>query len=677
MASYTGQMVKRRALALDETVKWLPLHDAYYLLAEVMTSMRAAPLVVMQEALLQIEAHASSEVYGATCGVLCGGHYRDPRSDATYLLVEGIERAARLDRDADPAASLAADLSRAIAIAERAGRTVVGWYRFDVALSHRVPATDAGIHRSLFPEGWQVALLRDGADGEGSGAFIRVEPTEGRAFPIPFLELIPHKRAKKHNSKRTSVQWRSYTAEAPVVALPVDAFHDRSPRHAKKLGPNDGAPRSAPLAGVFARWSARRSSAAGLERPVIPRSPAERVVESAAPPPSIEREVRPPLNGGVIEPPQVVRPRPPEESWPPPEELSVSPEELSESSEERSESPEERSESPEQLSESSEELLESPGELLEPPSELAEPPAGLSVPFEDLPATFEDLSASFEDLSEPLEDLSAPFDDLPAPDQVLPALAEAGAAVEEDPPTPSDAGASTPEFDDRATIADDPRTVIVERDNAAEAPPSELDALFTEWRPGADVRAASGPFSLPRRSPVSGTVVKRAVAAVALIGVAYAGVQRVRAVQESRGAVAAGAATSDETETREVATGRLADAEPAHSTNGRSSDGDFTPEQKAEVRSSLAHISDSRTALVAHLDTLETVLATSRNGAGEADACARAGSAYQSSLDDLARIDLARKRLASLVGPMRMAGIDSLATIASDLHPRLRNVCPQ
>ena len=107
MNLYTGQAAKRRALPLDQTVRWLPLHDAYYLLAEVMTSTRAVPLVVMQEALLQVEAHASSEVYGSTCGILCGDQYRDSKSGVSYLLVEGIERAARMDRDGDPDASLA------------------------------------------------------------------------------------------------------------------------------------------------------------------------------------------------------------------------------------------------------------------------------------------------------------------------------------------------------------------------------------------------------------------------------------------------------------------------------------------------------------------------------------------------------------------------------------------
>lgn len=617
MAPYTGQVAKRRALALDQTVKWLPLHDAYYLLAEVMTSMRAAPLVVLQEALLQVEAHASSEVYGATCGVLCGGLYRDPKSSTTYLLVEGIERATRMERDGDAAASLAADLSRAIASAERTGRTVVGWYCFDVALSHRIPATDAGIHRSLFPEVWQVALLRDGADGEGSGAFIRVEPTEGRAFPIPFLELISRKRARGHGPKRTSVQWSSYTAESPVVPLPVDAFHDASPRHAKRPKPNNGAPQGAPLAGVFARWSARRSAAAGPERPVIPRSPGERIVGSAAPPPRIDEQVPPPRHSEVSEPPTAVRPPLPDESWSPPEtpvvaEVPIVPE--------------------------------------------------VSVP-EERAASSDDLPASSDDLPVSTGDLPTPFED-----RVEPA---------EGPASPLEERESVPDAEDPATVPEGQPTVIVERERASEAPPDELDALFTEWRPGVDERATSRPFSIPRSWPISGAVVKRAVAAVALLGVAYVGVQRIRAAQAGRSAVATGEAPGQQSATREVANGRLADAEAPRSTNGRSSDGGFTPEQRTEVRTSLARISESRAALIAHLDTLESALAISRNGTGESDACARAGSAYQSSLDDLARIDLARKQLASLVGPMRMAGIDSLSRIASDLHPRLREVCPQ
>jgi hypothetical protein len=283
MAPNTGQAAKRRALPLDRTVKWLPLHDAYYLLAEVMTSTRALPLVVMQEALLQVEAHASSEVYGSTCGVLCGAPYKDPTSGVSYLLVEGIERGVRVNRDGDPAASLAAELSIAIASAERAGRTVVGWYCFDVALSQKIPATHAGIHRSLFPEPLEVALLRDGSDGEGSGAFVRVEPTEGRAFSIPFMELIPRKHARGHGPRRTSIEWSNYSSESEVVPLPVEKFRDASPPAPKPAPRKRERAERVRRPGLFAGALGERPPRAVPRRPVEPRRDAQPLRESPAP----------------------------------------------------------------------------------------------------------------------------------------------------------------------------------------------------------------------------------------------------------------------------------------------------------------------------------------------------------------------------------------------------------
>jgi hypothetical protein len=570
MAPNADRAMKRRALPLDQTVRWLPLHDAYYLLAEVMTSARALPLVVMQEALLRVEMHASSEVYGSTCGVLCGAQYRDPSSGAAYILVEGIERATRVYRDADPDASLAVDLSRAIDAAGREGRIVVGWYRFDVALYPRLPVADAGIHRALFPEPWQVALLRDGADGEGSGVFMRVEPTEGRAFPIPFFELIPKKRARGRAPKRTSVQWRNYNAESEVVALPVEAYRSPAPRHAKRPRTN-GAPESVPRVGIFSRLGARLS-ATTQERPLFPHKPVERVAASEAPPSKVEP------------------PPPPAEPWTPPEAAEAP----------HSDALDERQAEPTPEPVKSPEPVQTP-EMVAPP-----PPATAEIP-EDLPGAYEE-----------------------------PVLAR--------PPT----------------------------EGEYQTPSEELDALFTEWRPDAAGRAASRRFGAPGSWSVPASVVKRAIAAALILGAGYVGVQRVRAERASRQSVATGAVVPQEDRTEDVASGRLTEAAPGRPTNGG-----FSAAERAEVRSALARISDSRTVLVAHLDTLSSTLSGPASDSSASERCTRAGALYKSSLDDIARIDLARQKLTSLVGPMRMAGVDSLSTITSDLHQRLRELCPQ
>ena len=512
MAPYSGQVAKRRALPLDRAVRWLPLDDAYYLLAEVMTSTRAVPLVVMQEALLRMEAHASSEVYGSTCGVLCGAQYRDPKSGATYLLVEGIERAVRLDLGGDPDASLAADLSKAIASAERTGRTVVGWYRFDVALSHKIPATDAGIHRSLFPEPWQVALLRDGADGEGTGAFIRVEPTEGRAFPIPFFELIPRRRSRARGSKRTSIEWSNYTAESPVVPLPVDAFRDVSPPRPKpapsKLVRTSRPRRSKLLTDVLGEWPLRS----------VPRRPPDVPRESEAP-----------------------------------ERTPFAPRE---------------SEAPER------------------------------TPF--------------------------------AP--------RAGPPPEKTPYAPL--GGPSPE----------------------RAPFAPLGGASPE-------RPRFAPLAQGGLRASSDTLVKGAIGVAAVLVVTF-----FMARGDASSSYAGVAADSGEVATAAgVARGDGSGGDGTGAANPGT--GPFTAGERARVWSALAAVAARRTNLAARLDTLDDALLAARSGGDRTVPCARAAALYQSALGDRAKIDAARRELTQLVGPMRMAGVDSLAERTTAMQRSIEGSC--
>jgi hypothetical protein len=601
MAPYADKAIKRRALPLDQMVRWLPLDDAYYLLAEVMTSTRALPLVVMQGTLLQIEMHASSEVYGSTCGVLCGAPYRDPKSEAAYLLVEGIERATRVERLGDPEASLAVDLSRAVDAAEHAGRMVLGWYRFDVALSPRIPLADVGVHRSLFPEPWQVALLRDGADGEGSGAFVRVEPTEGRAFPIPFFELVPHRRGRGA-AKHTSVQWRNYSAESEVVPLGIDAYRNAG-QSSTQRPKSRSAPATESRPGIFARLGTRLSPSR-QERPIIPHKPAERVAPAEA------------MSPRAIPQPAIPRAAAPEET--------------------------------------------------------VEIPASAEVPRErELPERPDVPRAA------PSNGKRDGAVDLPRSDAVARSAAIPEAADVGDGSTTSESLeiANAPELPEARPVAgDQPSWVRTAQNEPPPQPRSELDAIFTDWRPDAAGRAGSDIPGVPQRWPLHGSGVKWLVAAALLLAAGYVGVQRLRAAQAERESVAAAA---QPTRTEEIATGQLADARTARVSADRPASGAFAPAERAAVRSALARIGDSRATLVAHLDTLATAMSGDASDSSQSALCERAGALYRSSVDDMARIDVARRKITSLVGPMRMAGIDSLTKIAGDLRSRLRERCPQ
>jgi len=226
MTQHARHAVEIRHLPSERLVKWLPLDDGYYLLASVMTSTRAAPVFVTQKALLQVEAHQVRAVGAHACGILCGAGCVDPATGMEFVLIEDTAPAVRTATINDADAALAADLSRVIAQLERSGRRIMGWYRCDVPLGQLISIQNVGLHRSLFGQPWQVSLFRDGVMGQGRGALIRVEPNEGRAFSIPFVEISAHRRLHSHAPLLTSINWLNYRAESEVALLPDGAFLD-------------------------------------------------------------------------------------------------------------------------------------------------------------------------------------------------------------------------------------------------------------------------------------------------------------------------------------------------------------------------------------------------------------------------------------------------------------------
>lgn len=226
MTQHARHTVEIRHLPSERLVKWLPLDDGYYLLASVMTSTRAAPVFVTQKALLQVEAHQVRAVGNHACGILCGAGCVDPATGMEFVLIEDTAPAIRTATINDADAALAADLSRVIAQLERSGRRIMGWYRCDVPLGQLISIQNVGLHRSLFGQPWQVSLFRDGIMGQGRGALVRVEPNEGRAFSIPFVEISAHRRVHSHAPLLTSISWLNYRSESEVALLPDEAFLD-------------------------------------------------------------------------------------------------------------------------------------------------------------------------------------------------------------------------------------------------------------------------------------------------------------------------------------------------------------------------------------------------------------------------------------------------------------------
>jgi hypothetical protein len=115
--------VETRRLPLDRMVGWLPRDDAFYLLAAVMPSARAEPVVVTRDALLQVERHLREPGGVRGCGLLHGAICVCPRTGISYLCIDGAVRAVMAVTDDEPHAAAVVVLLRAL------GDAVVGSQR--------------------------------------------------------------------------------------------------------------------------------------------------------------------------------------------------------------------------------------------------------------------------------------------------------------------------------------------------------------------------------------------------------------------------------------------------------------------------------------------------------------------------------------------------------------------
>lgn len=322
MTQHARHTVEIRHLPSERLVKWLPLDDGYYLLASVMTSTRAAPVFVTQKALLQVEAHQVRAVGEHACGILCGAGCVDPATGMEFVLIEDTAPAVRTATINNADAALAADLSRVIAQLERSGRRIMGWYRCDVPLGQLISIQNVGLHRSLFGQPWQVSLFRDGIMGQGRGALVRVEPNEGRAFSIPFVEISAHRRVHGHAPLLTSISWLNYRAESEVALLPDEAFLDGYQFPPEEPVYTASPRRAGLLSGLFPHRppsvTPRRATPVDpVQTPTAPAAPTPPLsAESVRPAPPVPR--RPP-SAPVPEPPPVARAPEPSPSAPVPE----------------------------------------------------------------------------------------------------------------------------------------------------------------------------------------------------------------------------------------------------------------------------------------------------------------------------------------------------------------------
>jgi hypothetical protein len=199
---------------------WTPTQDSYYELAQRLRSEARLPLYLTQAAILDFETHLRDSSLPLPFGLLAGDVCVCPQSKLEYLLVDTVSRArVELGGD-DPYAQLAEELQSLASEQSRKSKVAIGWYLGGLADDLTLDADVTRLHEQLFPERWQVALVRGAASGAERGAFLRYESIWTRWYSIPFFEFLPERAGQKKGERRTAILWENYRADAP--ARPLD-----------------------------------------------------------------------------------------------------------------------------------------------------------------------------------------------------------------------------------------------------------------------------------------------------------------------------------------------------------------------------------------------------------------------------------------------------------------------
>jgi hypothetical protein len=199
---------------------WTPTQDSYYELAQRLRSEGRLPVYLTQAAILEFEAHLRESPLPLPFGLLAGDVCVCPRTRLEYLLADTVSRArVELGGD-DPYAQLAEELQSLASEQSRQRKVPIGWYLGGLADDLTLDADVTRLHEQLFPERWQVVLVRGAASGAELGAFLRYESVWARWYSIPFFELLPERGGHKKGERRTAIRWENYRADEP--ALPLD-----------------------------------------------------------------------------------------------------------------------------------------------------------------------------------------------------------------------------------------------------------------------------------------------------------------------------------------------------------------------------------------------------------------------------------------------------------------------
>lgn len=245
----------------------------FFRLADMLSTSRSVPpLYIEQLALRSIEGLLRDGDVPLAFGLLIGNRYFCPRASREYLLIDEVVSAHIEPSAKSLTEALTRELREVAASAERRGRLPIGWFVGGADVLEPVAREDLALHTAVFPEAWQVMLLRDGVEGDVNGAFVRIEPSDGRPYAIRFFELIPDSVLAHDRVPKSVVRWKNYSTEAAVVRLEGEVVQQVAPT------PKDGILRR--LSG-FRRRTVSLGPAAATANGVVPHI-------SVATPPAME-----------------------------------------------------------------------------------------------------------------------------------------------------------------------------------------------------------------------------------------------------------------------------------------------------------------------------------------------------------------------------------------------------
>ena len=200
-------------------LSWAPTQDSYYELAQILRREGRLPLYLTQAAILDFEAHLRESSLPLPFGLLAGDICICPDTKLEYLLVDTAVRARVELGEDDPYAQLAEELQALVAEQTKRRKLAIGWYLGGLANDLTLDDDVTRLHGQLFPERWQVALVRGADSGAERGAFLRYESIWSRWYAIPFFEFHSERAGHKKGEVGTAIRWENYRADEPVRPL--------------------------------------------------------------------------------------------------------------------------------------------------------------------------------------------------------------------------------------------------------------------------------------------------------------------------------------------------------------------------------------------------------------------------------------------------------------------------